>query len=1270
MAQKPATTRIPRQLRESDVHGKGAAEIGWGTPGDFDRCRAFMRRHNVPGYEIDGACANLHRLATGEWPGPNAHKGHLATAAVISLTAAMGTYNPITWEGPLARIEEPTGDRRQFPRDTLQYQSFPQPFRFQRVGLPGHQGAITVGVIKDAAERDVDAAMATDYGIKPGRYVWGNGYFLDPNVVPEVTEAVHLAEHGVSGPSVDLDSYTAVLKRNTLSGETTASMVRGRQRAATLVPIPAFADLRIKVVHPKALAASAEPSTEGEPDTSFAVNGSTWHGAPIAPREALFDADDAAKRIEAWANGDPKKMASMFLWIDDTNGPLLGRKGYRLPWGDIIDNKPYLIYHAVYAAAALLQGGHGGLPNIPEEEKGKLRTIISSIYENLASEFNDPSIQAPWDRAEQQQASGEPEPWTEATGDEYDSYVYSYTAALEEFVRHHRYREALHPRDQRKDDHAGEWIDTPHGPHGQIKVGGKWVYPPKRGEKGYKNPERAAQDIAERGGGKKTTVAKKKPETKKPETKKATVARRSTKSDAQVGDTVEWTDENGKTIRGEVVGANGTSIYVDWKNGTKAELISRRDATVRKVSGEKKPETQKEPSLSERLTLRLARDAGEEGIIKSKLPPGAREHVDGLTERGLLAEKKRGFGSRYYITSKGRESLKGHEDEEPKGPKAPQSPRKKTTVVRKSTGEVKEHKLSSAQQSALERLREDENAKIHPATRRVLEREDYLDSNGKLTQKSRDHLGVKETSKKETSVKETPKKATKTIVAKKTATAKPAKKSIEEHVKALEGIQTREEADKYLEDNKLTNAELRGIAQAQGKKPTSSMTKAQLTELVGRGAPMRGSQKTVETTLERPKKETPPKVKTPKLSAKETLEARKKENAQFLRTETDEEKVVERLTAMNRSELIAAYKDEELNPIGGAHGSTWSDDELRQKVLNLWKHKQRQAQNRERDKKIRQALTERAIRLASYKERVKAADEAHHEAVIRHRTRNPLVVTGYSTNRWENRVPEDTGPLGIPVRDLTIDGDGVGGGYVVKSGRLIKRGGVAYLIEDRDDTMADEMADFLESVHKELPGADKLMRGYAWLHGDSPNDAYWQKRFGNSEHRAAASSGDGIMRFWGPGNEGGLEEQRKRAKHEFGHNVDNLVAASRGSGSDSARWRRSADKDREVGFPVGWQWNGVRRSPEKSKGAEDREVPYGVTDYGKSSWMEDYAESTDMYLQGAIGSAAQGISKRVPVYFRDLFPHRASALDEMFPEIARKQLEEIRRRGPLTFLPR
>lgn len=155
MAQKPATTRIPRQLRESDVHGKGAAEIGWGTPGDFDRCRAFMRRHDVPGREIDGACANLHRIATGEWPGKNAHKGHLASVAVISLTAAAGPADAdmVRWHGPLALVGEATGDRRRFPNDTLKYQSFPQPFRFQRQGLPGHQGAVTVGVIEHAQEQ-------------------------------------------------------------------------------------------------------------------------------------------------------------------------------------------------------------------------------------------------------------------------------------------------------------------------------------------------------------------------------------------------------------------------------------------------------------------------------------------------------------------------------------------------------------------------------------------------------------------------------------------------------------------------------------------------------------------------------------------------------------------------------------------------------------------------------------------------------------------------------------------------------------------------------------------------------------------------------------------------------------------------------------------------------------------------------------------------------------------------------------------------------------
>lgn len=58
-------------------HGKGAALIQWGTPGDFDRCVAQLGKHVHNDAELKGLCANLHHDATGAWPGhaPGETKG-------------------------------------------------------------------------------------------------------------------------------------------------------------------------------------------------------------------------------------------------------------------------------------------------------------------------------------------------------------------------------------------------------------------------------------------------------------------------------------------------------------------------------------------------------------------------------------------------------------------------------------------------------------------------------------------------------------------------------------------------------------------------------------------------------------------------------------------------------------------------------------------------------------------------------------------------------------------------------------------------------------------------------------------------------------------------------------------------------------------------------------------------------------------------------------------------------------------------------------------
>ena len=58
------TERLMRYWAE----GKGAAMIVWGTPGDFTRCETVLGKY-VPEKMLGGLCANLHKRATGDWPG-------------------------------------------------------------------------------------------------------------------------------------------------------------------------------------------------------------------------------------------------------------------------------------------------------------------------------------------------------------------------------------------------------------------------------------------------------------------------------------------------------------------------------------------------------------------------------------------------------------------------------------------------------------------------------------------------------------------------------------------------------------------------------------------------------------------------------------------------------------------------------------------------------------------------------------------------------------------------------------------------------------------------------------------------------------------------------------------------------------------------------------------------------------------------------------------------------------------------------------------------
>lgn len=72
----PKDASDTRRLKDFWAHGRGAAEIGWGVDGDFDRCRVLIQQavtkggnKPLPPNMINGLCANLHREATGAMPG-------------------------------------------------------------------------------------------------------------------------------------------------------------------------------------------------------------------------------------------------------------------------------------------------------------------------------------------------------------------------------------------------------------------------------------------------------------------------------------------------------------------------------------------------------------------------------------------------------------------------------------------------------------------------------------------------------------------------------------------------------------------------------------------------------------------------------------------------------------------------------------------------------------------------------------------------------------------------------------------------------------------------------------------------------------------------------------------------------------------------------------------------------------------------------------------------------------------------------------------------
>jgi hypothetical protein len=193
----------------------------------------------------------------------------------------------------LAPIGLSTGDGRRFKDGGIELDATPFPFEWARAREGGHDGAVVVGAVQEAAILSVKDALAQEFispenakGLDPEMAaVWAKGELFDgvdreqmPRLAEDVAEAMHLAGAGTLGPSVDLDSFEGVPVLAGTDEEVTWEryeeiyeetgeepaiellVTAGRVRAATLVSIPAFAETS----RPLELVAQEAPEDEAE----------------------------------------------------------------------------------------------------------------------------------------------------------------------------------------------------------------------------------------------------------------------------------------------------------------------------------------------------------------------------------------------------------------------------------------------------------------------------------------------------------------------------------------------------------------------------------------------------------------------------------------------------------------------------------------------------------------------------------------------------------------------------------------------------------------------------------------------------------------------------------------------------------------------------------------------------------------------------------------------------------------------------------------------
>lgn len=147
---------------------------------------------------------------------------------------------------------------------------------------------------------------------------------------------------------------------------------------------------------------SVTPLAMNEATRLIAVKSAVrYQDLPLAGRRRAWDADGALARIRSWAGGPAAddvnftRYRRAFLWWDTEDPEQLG--SYKLPIADVVDGRLTAIPRGIFAAAAVLEGGRGGV-EIPDGDRPAIRRHLARYYRKMREAFEDDSLVAPWER--------------------------------------------------------------------------------------------------------------------------------------------------------------------------------------------------------------------------------------------------------------------------------------------------------------------------------------------------------------------------------------------------------------------------------------------------------------------------------------------------------------------------------------------------------------------------------------------------------------------------------------------------------------------------------------------------------------------------------------------------------------------------------------------------------------------------------------------------------------------------------------------------------